>query len=503
MFDYIYIYIIEAVCCIFSWLIGFIIFKTKNKKNYWKYFGIISIIYIVIFGISFLLEEPYMKINNSITFEANSEKTYTYPKTTFHFQDVTNQVRVSDNVNLNKLGEYEANFEYDTLIGTYSKIVKVNVVDTTPPVISLNGETEFKQSYSTDYIEPGFTAIDSYDGDLSDKVQISKEEINESEYILNYEVSDSSNNKATLSRKIIIVDDIPPVITLNGNSTIYVTLNNKYSEQGAKAVDEKDGDLTERIVTEGNVDTSKTGTYSITYTVSDTKGNQAILTRKIIVTTPNNNNNGSSNGVIYLTFDDGPTTSSTPKILDILEAKNVKATFFILNYDSEGEKLVQREYNEGHTIGIHGYSHVYSDIYQSVDIYMNNITKLQDKIKASTGYNSTITRFPGGSSNTVSRFNPGIMTKLTKEVVARGYKYFDWNVSSGDAGGAKNSSDVYNNVINGLSKNRSNVVLMHDFANNNKTINALADIIDYGLTHGYTFSPITEDTPMVTHGVNN
>ena len=95
------------------------------------------------------------------------------------------------------------------------------------------------------------------------------------------------------------------------------------------------------------------------------------------------------------------------------------------------------------------------------------------------------------------------MTTLCEEVVSRGYRYFDWNISSGDAGGAKTSQEVYNNVINGLSKNRANVVLMNDFRGNTKTLNALADIIDYGLNNGYTFSNITESTPMVTHHVNN
>ena len=134
---------------------------------------------------------------------------------------------------------------------------------------------------------------------------------------------------------------------------------------------------------------------------------------------------------------------------------------------------------------------------------MDNIIKLQEKIKTTTGYNATITRFPGGSSNTVSKYNPGIMTTLSKEVLARGYKYFDWNVSSGDAGGAKTKDDVYNNVTKALRKDRANVVLMHDFNGNYKTLNALEDIIDFGLKNGYTFSKITEDTPMVTHSVSN
>lgn len=208
-------------------------------------------------------------------------------------------------------------------------------------------------------------------------------------------------------------------------------------------------------------------------------------------------------GTIYLTFDDGPSSSTTPKILDILKKKNIKATFFILNYNKTGEELVKREVNEGHTVAIHGYSHNYKEIYKSEDIYMQNISKLQDKILESTGYNATITRFPGGSSNTVSKYNPGIMSRLTQKVVANGYRYFDWNISSEDAGTAKNSNDVYNNVVNNLKKSRANVVLMHDFGGNTKMLDVLEQIIDYGLQNGYTFSKITENTKMVTHTVNN
>ena len=135
---------------------------------------------------------------------------------------------------------------------------------------------------------------------------------------------------------------------------------------------------------------------------------------------------------------------------------------------------------------------------------MNNVTKLQKKIATTIGYGPTIIRFPGGSSNTVSKnYNKGIMSRLTKTVIDAGFRYYDWNVSSGDAGGAQNSTQVYNNVVNNLSKSRSNVVLMHDFGGNTKTLNALSDIIDYGLENGYVFKPITADTPMVTHHINN
>ena len=209
-------------------------------------------------------------------------------------------------------------------------------------------------------------------------------------------------------------------------------------------------------------------------------------------------------GVIYLTFDDGPTLSSTPKILDILRKNKVHATFFTIGMDSTKAALIKREAKEGHSIAIHGASHEYNEIYSSDTAYMNNIKKQQKALKKLLGYNVWITRFPGGSSNLVSRsYNRGIMGRLVKTVNNAGFAYFDWNVSSNDAGGAKNSSQVYKSVTRGLSKNRDNVVLMHDFANNNKTIGALEGIIRYGKSHGYEFRTINAATAEVHHGVQN
>jgi len=208
--------------------------------------------------------------------------------------------------------------------------------------------------------------------------------------------------------------------------------------------------------------------------------------------------------VIFLTFDDGPSANITPKILDILKRKGVKATFFIVNYNDNTEYLVKRIVSEGHSIGIHGYSHDYSKIYVSEDVFMENIETLKNKIKNTTGVNTKLMRFPGGSSNTVSKkYCQGIMTNLTKRVNNEGYRYYDWNVSSEDAGGAYTSTAVYNNVVNYLSKERINVVLMHDATDKVWTLNALENIIDYGLSHGYKFSNITEDTPLVHHRINN
>ena len=212
----------------------------------------------------------------------------------------------------------------------------------------------------------------------------------------------------------------------------------------------------------------------------------------------------SNEGVIWLTFDDGPSANITPKVLDILKKENVKATFFVINYSDSNEHLIKRIVEEGHTIGIHGYSHEYSKIYKSKETFMNNVLTLQDRIFKSTGVKSMYIRFPGGSSNTVSRkYCKGIMTELTKEMLAKGFKYYDWNISSGDAGGAKNAKDVYKNVTKNLSKKRGNMVLMHDFGGNKKGLEALPEIIKYAKKEGYTFAKIDDDTPMYAQHVNN
>ena len=504
------IYISEITAVIIAYILGIIIFKLSHRKGLLRYFAISSAVFVIIFGLTFALERPNMHVGNIENIEVGDQKQISKPRTIYHFQDVTENVQIEGNVDYNKIGEYEIKYIIDTFIGKYEENSKVRIVDTHEPELTLEGDEEYKQSYAIEYKEPGYKAIDSYEGNLTDKVETEKIEIDETSYNILYKVQDSSGNKAEKIRKIVIVDDVPPVITLNGNATMTVYLNDTYKEKGAKAEDEKDGDLTDKISIEGDVDTSKTGKYTITYKVKDKSGNEAIKKRtvtvakkKVVTSSAVKAQDGSSGpkGVIYLTFDDGPSSTTTPKILDTLKEKGVKATFFIVNYNSTGEAIVKREIAEGHTVGIHGYSHTYKDIYKSEEAYMENITKLQEKIKASTGYNATITRFPGGSSNTVSRFNPGIMTRLSKLVVERGYKYFDWNISSGDAGGAKSADDVYNNVIKGLSKSKMNVVLMHD--TKKISMNALERIIDYGLANGYTFERITESTPMVTHKPNN
>ena len=212
-----------------------------------------------------------------------------------------------------------------------------------------------------------------------------------------------------------------------------------------------------------------------------------------------------SNGksIAYLTFDDGP-SSITNSVLDILKKYNVKATFFVINSGSYNKTTLQREVNEGHTIGLHAYDHNYAIAYKDDNSYLDGIDKLRAKVKADTGFDSHYIRFPGGSSNTISkRYSKGIMSRITKTAKQREYKYYDWNVDDDDAGRARTADDCYNNVVRELRPNRSNIVLMHDFGTNKKILEALPRIIEYCQKNGYTMLPIDDNTPEIHHGISN
>lgn len=211
----------------------------------------------------------------------------------------------------------------------------------------------------------------------------------------------------------------------------------------------------------------------------------------------------SGNKVCYLTFDDGP-SKNTPKILDILKKYNAKATFFVINSADIG--YIKRIHEEGHTVGLHTATHDYARLYSSTDAYFKDLQQISDKVESIIGIKSTVMRFPGGSSNQVSsRYCKGIMTKLVALVPQKGYSYFDWNISSGDADSTTPSyTYIRNNVINNAKNKNSICVLMHDAAAKTTTVQALPEIIE-GLTKmGFTFQALTPETYGYHHqNLNN
>ena len=194
----------------------------------------------------------------------------------------------------------------------------------------------------------------------------------------------------------------------------------------------------------------------------------------------------SNQPVVYLTFDDGP-SANTVTVLDILKENNIKATFFVVNSNiTAHQELYKRIVDEGHTIGIHTYSHQYNKIYNSVEDYLADFNQIFEKVYSLTGVKPTVFRFPGGSINT---YNQQLYTELISEMLRRGFVYYDWNVSSGDAGETYTSAQIHNAVINGIARKQKSIVLMHDSSTKYATVNALQGIID-ALKDTHTFLPI-------------
>lgn len=288
-----------------------------------------------------------------------------------------------------------------------------------------------------------------------------------------------------------VVDTTPPELYLAPTlPTVFKSID-EFVEPGYYVEDICDG--TDVAV---NIETFKSSPcwYTITYTACDKAGNTTQQQREINVVT----------GSVALTFDDGPSTNITPQILDILAQNNVAATFFILDFEGRKEDIVLREFNEGHTIGYHGMSHEYSKVYSSLEALMVNFYSLEEKVYNLTGYTSKLIRFPGGSSNTVSfNYCKGIMTAAAKETKERGFTYFDWNVDSGDAGSARTSDEIYQNVVSGIRPGRLNVVLMHDAASKAETLYALQRIIDFCFENNYELVRLDSQSKQVTHKIAN
>ena len=320
-----------------------------------------------------------------------------------------------------------------------------------------------------------------------------------------YEVKISASYKKKTLKKtieVVVADTKAPAITLAGDSEMTVEAGTEFSDPGYTAEDNYDGDVTDKVSVDGDVDTKKCGDYTIKYTVSDSAGNEATVERNVMVYDPQSASEMTpTDKVVYLTFDDGP-GKYTQQLLDVLDKYGVKATFFVTNEDPDYQDMIAKEAEAGHTVAIHSASHDYPKIYQSTDAYMADLYEMNDIIKAQTGKSASIIRFPGGASNTVSAdYCKGIMTQLVSLVEASGFQYCDWNVSSGDAGETKYTDDVYNNVISGIQKHKVSVVLQHDIKK--FSVDAVERIIQWGQANGYTFLPLTPTTKMVHHKVNN
>ena len=200
---------------------------------------------------------------------------------------------------------------------------------------------------------------------------------------------------------------------------------------------------------------------------------------------------------VYLTFDDGPSIY-TGQILDTLNKYGVKATFFVNGKTDEISKEgYKRIVEEGHTLAMHSYTHVYKEVYASKEAFLEDVYRLQNYLFDLTGTKPIYYRFPGGSSNTISEMDMQIFIQALHE---EGMEYFDWNVANGDGGNKELTTDqILTNVWNDIPKYEHSMILMHDSVQKGFTVEALPEMIKQLQEAGYTILPIDDTTPLIQH----
>lgn len=200
---------------------------------------------------------------------------------------------------------------------------------------------------------------------------------------------------------------------------------------------------------------------------------------------------------VYLTFDDGP-SKETGKILNILQKRQVKATFFSIGReDTFSKKMYQRIVNEGHTLGMHSYSHQYKEIYQSMKTFQADYERISNCLTAATGIKPLYYRFPGGSTEVAGKLQ---MAELDAYFNAQGASYFDWNVIA-----ANNTTDdvsvnkMVESVMNGVALYDTSIVLLYDSVDRKMTAKSLDKILEQLINDGYEILPIDENTIPIHH----
>lgn len=300
--------------------------------------------------------------------------------------------------------------------------------------------------------------------------------------------------------------DIPitaPVIVLSEGDTLTITADFFFTDPGFSAFDYRGNDLSDRVISEGEVVPYLVGTYELSYTVIDDL-EQVTHAKRVVNVVPAELPDVvvPPEKTVYLTFDDGP-SGYTEMLLDVLKKYDAKATFFVVGSKSRKD-LIARAYQEGHAIGVHCFYHEYEKIYFDEQAYFTDFLKAQEVIKEQTGSYTRIFRFPGGSANTVSYKNKGLMTRLTKIMEDMGYRYFDWSVSANDAVSPPNYTelDIQRRIIGGISNHpQYSIVLQHDIYY--ISVHAVEEVLRWGVENGYTFAALDLSSPILHSKVQN
>jgi len=275
----------------------------------------------------------------------------------------------------------------------------------------------------------------------------------------------------------------------NNNITIYQNdtqkLKMKYDPKDGKIPSLKYSTSNKKIVTidkNANIKGINAGTTKVKCSTSKGTTSTCTVTVKKRV----------QSKTIFLTYDDGPSGNVTPKLLDVLKKYHVRATFFLVGYEAKTyPNIVKREAKEGHTIGIHTYSHNYKRVYASKKAFFRDFTKTEKLIIKLTGKKPRFCRMPGDSNN--SFVTRRFARSLIREMNRRGYMCTDWNAATYDAMGKTYSvSYMTKCAIRDIKRNKTSIVLSHDSETKKTTPATTEKIIKYFKKRGYSFEGLDE-----------
>ena len=399
-----------------------------------------------------------------------------FTASSIHFQS-------SHEIEINSVVDYTVVYKYKD----EKRILKVQVVDTTPPEFEVQDQTvALNQTIDPKYLVKNIKDVTKTTVTFQEKYTFNKAGEQQVEVV----VTDEAQNKTVKTAK---VKEAPEIIA--GNVSIIVgTKTDLKSLVSAKDNFDKEPSID---VVANDFDVNKKGNYEIKYIAKDAAGNQSEKTITIQVIDKTDENEK----VVYLTFDDGP-SRHTPEVLEILDRYNAKATFFITGMNASYRKYIQIAHDKGHTIGLHTYTHSYSKVYASINAYFDDLEKVGALAKEYIGFVPKYIRFPGGGSNTISKkYTPGIMSKLVKMVEEKGYIYYDWNAENGDGYSKMSKKEMLRRATS--SSEKKIMILMHDANGKQNTVDILPDVIEYYQKRGYTFKAIDDSTFVPHQRVNN
>lgn len=403
----------------------------KRKKDKFGN-GLIAFLFIcIIFLLCYAFKNPILLYSSNPEVEINHEYD---PKKNIQqvFFHLDSDVKISGNININKIGNYEITYQ----LKNYKKTCKVSVKDTKAPDLKLKA---YKADMKEDVKPESF--VESIKDDSKVSLSFKKKPTKDKKQTITIIAKDEHGNKAMKETTLTLVKDIEKPIIHTDTISVYVGSKPNYKSY-IEVTDNLDSKPKIKIDS-SKVKTKKTGTYKLLVTATDRSGNKAKAKINVTVEEPSK--------VVYMTFDDGP-SENTDKILKILKKYDAKATFFVTGNNQKYNSSIKKAADQGNTIS--------------------------------------------------AQYSQGIMSALDNMVHEKGYEYFDWNCSSGDA--ASNTVPTQDIVRNATSCDYEQImILFHDSSPKTTTVEALPEIIKSYKERGYVFKGISDDTPIFHHGVNN